>query len=475
MNEYYKKKYLKYKNKYVQLYEIINNLKQDNVLNGGSIYKSKSTKKSTKKLTNKSIKSKFECYPENKFINICQENTNGKYNSKEGCVNDCEIKYINNKLTEIKIKQETIPFYLFIKDIINNEKLYVYLKGGNVLGLKVLKMIYIKYKSNDIKFIEVFNKFLELELIKDWDFSAYTQNDKEITSYYREHLDKVASKYKLHQRASTFILYQTKKPLLLEEKPLFEISLLDSDSWSKLEIPLTTMKVKINEYNIKYVFMFCKLFYSYKNYEEEFDYDILYRMLEKINIIIYPHKNGLYNVSNNFDKGELNDELIEFIKKYDDFDKNIPQFLATHIEDPFRILYRLPEKNIPKNDKIKNFLKEHLDIKNEEWLFDSTFIKKMTKLFCENLGKKLVEIYKESYIKTLDIKKSIERVDSFLKGVSLARRIEMDYGMLTDNGKNLLKLIFNDLINEIDKKNINEIDMKINLFKFIKFYANKTK
>ena len=78
MNEYYEE-YLKYKNKYIQLRQKINNLKQDTVLNGGSIYKSKKTNKTT----NKVIKSKFNCYPENKFINICQENTNGKYNSKK--------------------------------------------------------------------------------------------------------------------------------------------------------------------------------------------------------------------------------------------------------------------------------------------------------------------------------------------------------------------------------------------------------
>lgn len=436
-------------------------------------YKLKYNKLKISKINNMIGGMRYDCEPNNKFKDICKEKENGKYKSKEGCVNDCEIQYIRNEIKKIKIDGEVTKFYLFIKDIINNEKVDVYLKGGNVIGLKVLKMIYDKYKNNDTEFKKIFKEFLKLELIKDWDFAGYTK--KEITPEYREKLDKIAINYKLYQRGSRFILYQTKRPILLEGKPLFEIPILYSDTFSKLEIPLTTMKVKVTEYNVKYVFMFCKLFYSYKNYEEEFDYDILYRMLDKINILLYPHKNGLYDVKNNFDKGELNDELIKFIKTYDDFDKNIPQFLATHIEDPFRMLYRLPEKNIPKNDKIKNFLKEQLNIKNQEWLFDSIFINKMIKLFCENLGKKIVEIYKESYIKTMDIKKSIERVDSFLKGVSFSKRIEIDYNMLTDNGKNLLKLIFNNLINEIDIKNINELEINMELFKFIKFYANKTK
>lgn len=444
--ENFYKKYIKYKLKY-------NNLKSANLidLKGGG---------------------RYDCVPENKFKDICIEKENGKYKSKDGCINDCEVQYIRNELKKVNIDRESSQFYLFIKDIIKNEKVDVYLKGGNVLGLKVLKMIYDKYKNNDTKFRRIFKEFLKLELIKDWDFSGYTK--KEITKDYREHFDTIARQYKLHQRASRFILYQTKKPILLEGKPLFEISILDSDTFSKLEIPLTTMKVKVTEYNVKYVFMFCKLFYAYKNTGDEIDFDILKRMLEKIDVIIYPHKNGLYNVTNNFDKGNLNDEILGFIKTYNDFDKNMPQFLATHIEDPFRILYRLPEKNIPKNDKIKEFLNKELNIKNQEWLFDSVFIKKMTKLFCENLGNKLVNLYKEEYIKTMDIKKSIIRVDKFLDGISFAR-IELDYQMLTDNGKNLLKLIFNNLINEIDKKNINEIEMDMKLFKFIKFYSNQTK
>lgn len=436
-------------------------------------YKIKYNKLKISKLNDMKGGARYNCNPLNKFKDICEEKDNGKYKSKEGCVNDCEIQYIRNEIKKIKIDGEVSKFYFFIKDIIKNEKIDVYLKGGNVLGLKVLKMIFDKYKNNDIEFKRVFKEFLKLELIKDWDFSSYT--NKEITPEYKEKINKIAMKYKLYQRAKTFILYQTKKPILLEGKPLFEMSIVDSDSLSKLEIPLTTMKVKINEYTVKYIFMFCKLFYSYQNSNEDFDFDILKRMLEKINIIIYPHKNGLYNVTNNFDKGELNDELIQFIKKYNDFDKNMPQFLATHIEDPFRMLYRLPEKNIPKNDKIKEFLNKQLNIKNSEWLFDSIFIKKIIVLFCEKLGKKIVEIYKETFVETLNIKKSIERVDTFLNGVSFAKRIEHDYEMITDNGKKLLKLIFNDLINEIDIKNINDIEMSIKLFKFIKFYANKTK
>lgn len=442
ISSYYYKKYIKYKIKY-------NSLKKLNIHSGGG---------------------KYECIPTNKFIDICNEKENGKYRTKESCINDCEVYYIRNELKKVNIDKEASQFYFFIKDIINNEKIDVYLKGGNVLGLKVLKMIYNKYKNNDKKIKEVFNKFLELELIKDWDFSSYTKNS--ITPEYREKLDKIAKKYGLVPRAKTFILYQTKKPILLDDKPLFEISVLDSDSYSKLEIPLTTMKIKVNEYNLKYVFMFCKSFYAYKLKGEEFDFDILKRMLDKINVIIYPHKNGLFNIDNNFDKGLLENDLINFIMPYEDYDKNIPQFLATQIEDFFRILYRLQEKNIPKNDKIKKFISDELHITNVPWLFDSKFINKIVNLFCENLGNKLLDIYKIEYTKTFDIKKSISAVEKFLNGVSYVR-VDIDYDLITDKGKKLLKLMFNSLIKEINKKNIIEIDMNSKFLKLLKFLINK--
>ena len=67
----------------------------------------------------------------------------------------------------------------------------------------------------------------------------------------------MASKQRLVPRAKTFVLYQTKYPILVYEKALFEIAILDSDStdFSKMEIPMTTMKVRVNLSNIKYIFM----------------------------------------------------------------------------------------------------------------------------------------------------------------------------------------------------------------------------
>ena len=74
------------------------------------------------KLNNMKGGTRYECNPNNKFKDICKEKENGKYKSKDGCINDCEIQYIRNEIKKINIDGEATKFYLFIKDIIKNEK-----------------------------------------------------------------------------------------------------------------------------------------------------------------------------------------------------------------------------------------------------------------------------------------------------------------------------------------------------------------
>jgi len=440
----YYKKYLKYKKKYYEL-------KKDNSNNnlcGGM---------------------RYDCDPTQKFKDICKENDKGKYRNKESCINDCEMQYINKHLIDINIKGESVKFYLFIKDIINNEKITVYIKGGNVIGLKLLKMIYDKYKNDDKKFKEIFSKFLSLELIKDWDFASYTS--KPIDDIYHDHLDKIAEKYKLVPRAKTFILYQTKRPILTEDKPLFEISIVeDADSFSKLEIPLTTMKVKVTEYNLKYIYMFAKSFLAYKNKNEEFDFDIMKRMLDKIKIITHPHKKGLYDIGEKkerYDKGELNDDLIKYIETFSDFDKNFPQFLITHLEDPYRMLFRLIDKNIKKSEKIKQFIKDEIkESSKQEWLFDTKWLIDKINIFMKQFGQKIHKIYIDEYYTNNSLEKSLEKVAKFLEGINFGRT-EIELDNFSADGKNLLTLMLGPLIKEIllnhkvdDVKKINKNNNK---------------
>lgn len=404
---------------------------------------------------------RHECKPENKYNDICIPNIKGQYKSKESCINDCENKYINRHLIKANIKGETLKFYLFIKDIINNEHIDVYVKGGNVIGLYLLKMIYNKYRNNDKEFKDCFSKFLRLELIKDWDFASYTKNNKIIDESYRDKLDKMAKKYKLVPRAKTFILYQTQRPIFIDGKALFEISVLDSDAYSKLEIPMTTMKVKVTEYNLKYIYMFAKSFLSYKVSGEEFDFDIIKKMIDKINVVTHPHKDGLYDPGNNFDKGGLNDNLVKFINDFVKGDKKLAQFLVIHIDDPFRLLYRLPEKNIPKTDNIKNFIKVELkESKMPTWLMDTDKISKLAKSFVRVLGQKLADLG------------DIEKVIQFMTGVKF-NRTQLEYDTFTENSKDMLKMLFGPLVDKIGVEQFKSLGDADKLIVFIKFLIRK--
>ena len=165
------------------------------------------------------------------------------------------------------------------------------------------------------------------------------------------------------------------------------------------------------------------------------------------------------------DNGLLSDGLIEFINNYKKLDKNLPQFLITHTEDLTRLIFRLQEKNIPKTKKIQNFLKQYVKYEKEpHWLLNIEFIEKSINKYTEDLGNKLLEIYKNG--------KSIEKVDEFLSGVRVDR-LELDFDKCCDNGKVLIYNIFNKLIIELGKDNINKLDNTNKLYKLFKFLADK--
>jgi hypothetical protein len=212
------------------------------------------------------------------------------------------------------------------------------------------------------------------------------------------------------------------------------------------------MKVKVHQFNLKYIYMFAKSFLAYKNNKEDFDFDILKHMLDKISIKIHPHKKGLYDVGEKkerYDKGVLNNELLNFINKYDDFDKNFPQFMITHLEDPYRMLFRLIDKNIKKSEKIKDFIKNVMkDKPNQTWLFDSKWLLDKIKVFMKDLGEKIHNIYITEYYNNNFLEKSLEKVSKFLEGINFGRT-EIELDNFSEDGRKLLNLMLGKLLNEI--------------------------
>ena len=123
----YYEKYFKYKTIY---FSLIQNVSYSNIKlqDGGS-------------LTNQN---KYICKPnKNKYKEICTENNNGKYKTKEDCDEDCDSKFISIQLKKANLHKESLQFYFFIQDLINKEQMSIYIKGGNVIGLAVLKLIYL--------------------------------------------------------------------------------------------------------------------------------------------------------------------------------------------------------------------------------------------------------------------------------------------------------------------------------------------
>lgn len=452
----YYSKYLKYKNKYLALTKEIvskntNSATTNNIQDIVQLVESEqSDLQNQQDLQNQyGGNSKYICKPnKKKYIEICVGDNKGNYKTKEDCEKDCDPKFISIQLKKANLHKESLQFYFFIQDLINKEQMNIYIKGGNVIGLAVLKLIYDTYKNNDNKFKYTFNNFLKMELIKDWDFTGYT-NNKEINEGYRNKLDKLANKQRLVPRAKTFILYQTKYPILIYDKALFEIAILDSDStdFSKMEIPMTTMKVQVNLTNIKYIFMMAKSFYSWTKKHIPIDLDIVKKILSGIEIITHTHKNGLYNPGKKLDIGELNKDLVEFIQNFTKGDIYWTQFLITQLEDPYRLIYRMCEKNITKTEKIIDFIKKNIHTnKYPTWLLDVNKTMDIINKFIKELGKKLSTLYLQSG--------SLDNVLEFLSGANFGKpQIQIEWDEFNSNTKTRLKNIFTPLVQEIGLDN----------------------
>jgi hypothetical protein len=438
----YYEKYLKYKSKYLSLVNNISNINEINILPNDI-----NTDIDTNNKIQDGGSSKFICKPNKyRYKEICTENSNGSYKTKKDCEEECDPKFISIQLKKANLHKESLQFYFFIQDLINKEQMSIYIKGGNVIGLAVLKLIYDAYKNDNRKFSHAFENFLKMELIKDWDFTGYTHN-KEINDVYRNKLDKIASKQRLVPRAKTFVLYQTKYPILIYEKALFEIAILDSDStdFSKMEIPMTTMKVRINLTNIKYIFMLAKSFYSQTQKHITIDLDIVKKILGSMEVIVYPHKSGLYDPVKGLDVGELNKDLVEFIFNFNNGDIYWTQFLITQLEDPYRLIYRMCEKNISKTEKITDFIKKNIHTNKTEkpsWLLDASKTMGIINRFIGELGKKLAQIYKQ----TNDLNSVLE----FLSGANFGKpQIQIEWDTFSPETKLRLKRIFEPVVKQI--------------------------
>lgn len=421
----YLEKYIKYKTKYLEL-------KINSFQLGGN---------------------RYSCNHNKNFADICYEEDNGKYKTKNKCINDCQIKYINKKLILSKLKKETLQFTNLFRELLK-ENIKIYLKGGNLIGLMVLKTIYDKYPGNS--FDKYFNEFLKLELIRDWDFFGHT--NAPITDDIKNKLNSIAFPLGMVSRAKTFILYQTKYPINNYDKALFEISILENDKILNSEFALTISKIKISNKNLLQIFMLAESFYSYYLNNKPIDIDFIKYLIKDIEFFIPKHKKGLI-YRTKLETNNISPKLLYLITNFSKNDITFQQFLITHLIEPNRLFYRLLEKNIPKSQKITVYFNEN-NISIPSWIIDYKYILNQVQLFIEIFSSKIYKIY----INNKKNKKIlIEELDKLFEGIKLIR-IQLEFKNIKCEGRKLLKILFERIYKDIITEKNNSELVKLLIF-----------
>jgi hypothetical protein len=453
-------KYAKYKQKYLSYKSQLNGINGINGIHGGG-----------------PSDTRFQCNPRAAFADMCQEDANGLYRTKQSCINDCETKYINSHLVRANLKYESYKFELFIYDLLA-EHLKVYIAGGSALGLEVLRIL-LNATSNakSDTFDKYFPDFVALDLIRDWDFAAYT--DKIITEDFRASMDELAAKQKLVPFAKTFILYELRNSAKIDDMALFEIKVLSKSAatYSNKELPLTTMTIRVTRRNLKHIFMFATAFYTFKTKQTPIDLELIKYMTSDIETYIPPYKHGFYHTtSSSLDTGLLSMAFVEFIQDFatEKKDPLLVQFFITHMQEPQRLFFRLLEKNIPKTNKLIDFFNK-IKAEKPDWLLDVPYTEKMIEEFIKKLSQRLVDIYKEGMksggtkvkvkVKVSSNKSDInstessdssvgdsndglERVTAFLDGMNVSR-LEIAYENFGPKGIELISKLFKPLVDLI--------------------------
>ena len=237
----------------------------------------------------------------------------------------------------------------------SNNKLYI--KGGNALGLFILKSFIYNYN-----FDEYYEMFLTFGFIKDWDFYCYGIDD--VSS------ETILEKYNmtLEGKKIKIIRYKTiHERLLVDNFPLIELAIHEKEQLSDMEIPLTCIKIPITSDNLNNIFDTISMFYN-----NSINKNILVKLFESIDFSQYtPNQYGLFSANSNiFDDGDLSSKFFEIITNYT-IDEQ--QFIISHMKQPDRLFTRLIQKNIPKSNNIIKFCKS-IGIDKYNFILDEQFI-----------------------------------------------------------------------------------------------------
>ena len=379
-------------------------------------------------------KLRYECNPTNKFVDICQVAKDGKYKSRQSCVNDCDRQYIFEEMKKARTSNETHLYYKFLVELMS-KGIRVYLKGGCALAVHILKMILNKFPS-ETAFKKQFDKFLKLALIKDWDFYGYTY--KPITEEFKKEITDIAKRYGMVSRAKRFILFQYKSAIMVADRDaLFEINIAEKELICDMETVMSVMKIQLTKFNVKYIFMFATAFYNFIDKKQDIDFQLIMYMVNKLKVDIHESNNGFFK-NNDMINCSLSAPMLTFIDNFivaHKLNKNSKQFFVSQIKEPKRLYFRLLTKNLPKSERIEQFLSE-LGFPKQPWLLDHKLINKIIPLFTDALADEIAKLYKKGKYKL---------VNEFLLNVNF-KPVRDEYDRFTPEGLVYINKILDPLI-----------------------------
>ena len=230
-------------------------------------------------------------------------------------------------------------YFKKILSLQSSKPLSLFVKGGSIIGLKTLQLVMSEPFSSqsaivfDSVFVsDIYNKFLKLDLVKDWDFVLYGIENKMMDDFAR-----ISKQFDINNEGSKIMVMRYRcgnNRLHFDSnnnsvnkninQPLFELAVNNELKLSATEIPLTLMMIEISEENIDNIFFIIKEFYNYQ-ITGQFSPSNIFKILMFLNIII-PKCNiyGLFLMDNNhLDKGYLSTELVNIIKCTSDYICNL--------------------------------------------------------------------------------------------------------------------------------------------------------
>jgi hypothetical protein len=364
---------------------------------------------------------------------LCIEADAGKYANKIDCEKDCFYLEFNK---EIEIWKR---YFTYIYDTYPN--IQILCKGGSVLGLYVLKILFETNQSE-----EKLTKFRDLNLIKDWDFTILN-----VTHEIKEDLIRKAEELNIKNEAQSMIVIRYQKGLKINTDFVFELSIKDHQQvLSDYEIPLTVMTLNLTRENLNLFFDLTRYFSNIL----PMDLHLLKYTLDKLSegktlgsLGNYQFRHGLFYLNNEheIDKAGLDDRIISLMDiPIDPYNgPSIKQFLITQMREPDRLFNRFMNKNLQKSRKIvKLFTEFRIDI--PDWLFSERNIEILTTIintFLDRINEYVEHTFNSIVEKDITNKQKMKafyiEIDKFINNINLGR---IDKSVIEKNRDLILKL-----------------------------------